>query len=192
VEVALSVQFEPLAALRTAQLGILWNRFRDSYPRIEEHAPLEPAREEFGVRVPPQVGVRIETFDTPPVPRLWFLNEPGTELIQIQPDRFIHNWRKVGEGDAYPRFGRISETFRAKLGLFEQFLAEEKLGRLVPDQCEVTYVNHIVAGKGWDSHGQLDQIITIWKHAYSDRFLKEPESANLVLRYLIPDREGKL
>src|SRR5712692_5340767 len=78
-EVALSVQFEPLGSLRSVQLGLLWERFRDGYPRVEEHAPLEPVKEEFGARVPPQIGVKIETFDSPPVPRLWFLSQPGTE-----------------------------------------------------------------------------------------------------------------
>ena len=29
------------------------------------------------------------------------MNPVGTKLIQIQKDRFIHNWRKVGEGDKY-------------------------------------------------------------------------------------------
>ena len=31
------------------------------------------------------------------------------------------------------------------------FLAEEKLGVIKVNQCEVTYVNHIVSGEGWQN-----------------------------------------
>jgi hypothetical protein len=41
------------------------------------------------------------------MPRFWFVNEVGTELLQFQLDRFVHNWRKTGEGIEYPRYERI-------------------------------------------------------------------------------------
>src|SRR5438046_8808907 len=87
-ETVLSLQFEPVAGLTTAHLGLLWNRFREELPLIEELPPLPPTSERFG----PPFGARVEvTFvQKPPVPRLWFLNESKTELVQVQPDRLIH------------------------------------------------------------------------------------------------------
>src|ERR1043166_5147847 len=149
-EVALSVQFNPLPELKAPQLGLLWNEFRSRFPKAEQQPPLDSVMEKFGVRGPGKVNVRFEMGV--PVPRCWFLNEAGTELIQVQQDRFAHNWRKVGEEDSYPRYEYICETFKAELGIFCQFLARERLGELIPNQCEVIYVNHIAPGENWERH----------------------------------------
>jgi len=138
IEVALSVQFNSLTELQAPQLGLLWHEFRPCFPRAEQQPPLDSVTEKFGVRGPGKVSV---TFGMGiPVPRCWFLNEAGTELIQVQQDRFAHNWRKVGEEDSYPRYEYIRETFKTVLETFHQFLARERFGELIPNQCEVTYV----------------------------------------------------
>jgi uncharacterized protein (TIGR04255 family) len=187
-EVALSVQFDPLTVLRTPHLGLLWQDFRDRFPKTEEHSPLPPVIEKFGLIGLAPIGVRFEA--TPPVPRCWFLNEAGTKLIQVQQDRFVHNWRKIGQGDEYPRYEQIRQTFETELGIFCQFLAREQLGELAPNQCEVTYVNQILSGRGWEKHGQLGEVVTMWTSHHSDEFLSEPEDVHLAVRYVIPDSTG--
>src|ERR1700691_5158974 len=105
IEVALSVQFRRLERLRSAHLGSLWAKFRHRFPRTEDYAPLEPAFERFDQnRNQPKLGGEVRAYDVPPLPRAWFLNEGGTELIQVQPDRFVRNWRKVDEEDRYVRY----------------------------------------------------------------------------------------
>jgi len=188
IEVALSVQFNPLTELQAPQLGLLWNEFRPRFSKAEQHPPLGSVVEKFGVREPRKVSVQFERGI--PVPRCWFLNETGTELIQVQQDRFIHNWRKVGEEDTYPRYERIRETFEKELGTFRQFLAREGLGDLVPNQCEVTYVNHIVSGQGWEKHGEAGEVVMVWSSHYSDTFLSDPEDIRFAVRYVIPDEAG--
>jgi len=84
-ETVLSLQFEPLGQLTAAHLGLLWQRFRSELPEVEEHPPLRPVIEKFELPSPAQVDVTIE--EKLPVPRLWFLNAPKTELIQVQVDR---------------------------------------------------------------------------------------------------------
>lgn len=59
---------------------------------------------------------------------------------------------------------------------------------LRPNQCELTYVNHIPAGEGWEDHGQLERIVTVWQSRYSEDFLPEPEGAVFEVRYLIPGK----
>ncbi len=191
VEVVLAVQFEPLTELRTPQIGLLWSAFRDRLPRIEEHAPLDPVMEKFGVKGPPKGSVRFEMLQRPPVPRCWFLNEAGTEIIQVQQDRFIHNWRKVGEGDEYKRYDHERDAFKNDLELFEEFLHREKVGVLVPNQCEVSYVNHILPGAGWAKHGDLSQVVTLFSSEYSEDFLPDLEEARLSCSYVIRGGDGQ-
>jgi uncharacterized protein (TIGR04255 family) len=192
VEVALSVQFEPIKGLRTPQLGLLWREFQDQFPVTEEHAPLDPAIERFGgVPRAGKAAVRFQMLDAPPTPRCWFLNQTGTELIQVQSDRFIHNWRQTTGQEEYPRFPPLRKTFAAELETFRSFLQREKLGELCPNQCEVTYVNHIVSGKGWQSFGELGKVLTVFSAQYSDAFLGEPEDVRAALRYVIRDAQGQ-
>ncbi len=188
VEVALSVQFEKLSALRTPQLGLLWSSFREQFPKIEEHQPIEAAFERFDNRMVQKAGIRLEHMEKPPVPRIWFIKEDGTELIQIQQDRFVHNWRKVGKDDKYPHYEeKIRSAFIKNLNKFKDFLTEQNIGDLIPNQCEVTYVNHIILGEDWSSYGKIGNVLTIINPVYSDNFLSEPEDARLALKYVMPD-----
>jgi len=192
VEVALSVQFDPLIALRTPQIGVLWQQFRDRFPRIEEHPPLDSTIERFGPRSRIEPGVQVRVSPSVPVPRCWFLNESGSELIQIQQDRFVHNWRKVGDSDSYPRYDRhIRPTLLSELEEFTAFVGKENLGEILPNQCEVTYVNRILAGQGWDRHGQLGSVLAPVSGAFSEEFLPEPEEVAVAASFLIPGEVGR-
>lgn len=192
VEVALSVQFDALNDLRTPQLGLLWQEFRDRFPTTEEHPPLDPEIERFGVRPTRKGAVRVEMLDRPPTPRCWFVSKDGTELIQIQQDRFVRNWRKRGDGTKYPRYEKsLRPAFKSDLERFQAFLKREGLRELEPNQCEVTYVNHIPADQGWREYGELGEVITVFQRSFSDSFLNIPEDARLRLRFLMPGQAEK-
>jgi uncharacterized protein (TIGR04255 family) len=134
----------------------------------------------------------MQTFDdAPPLPRVWFLNETQNELIQFQRDRFIVNWRQGAESEPYPRYARIRERFLYAYGLLTEFLGMEKLGEIAPTQCELTYVNHMPAGEGWATAGELDHVVTVWENAYSDNYLPIPEDAAFRARYRMDDDQGK-
>ena len=187
------MQFKALESLRSPHFGLLWDAFRtDGYSRIEEHAELEPALEEFDASTAPKVGVRFHMFDdAPPPPRIWFLNEPLNELIQVQRDRLIVNWRKGAQSEPYPRYVHILERFRSALSSFTQFAAAHKLGDVVPTQCEVTYVNHIPSGSIWSKHAELDRVVTTWENQYSDDYLRIPEDVGFQSRYRMTDQTGR-
>ena len=188
-EVALSLQFDPLDSLRTPHLGLLWEQYRGTFPTFEEHPPLPPAVEWFGLPTSSGFAPQVELLTVPPMPRCWFVNTRGSDLIQVQQDRFVFNWRKLKEEDVYPRYEYIRAEFGKELDVFLSFLSKENIGRLVPNQCEVTYVNQLLSDKGREHPGQLDRLITVWRNKYSDRFLKEPEDVRLSMRYLIRDGE---
>lgn len=185
VEVALSVQFDPIDALQVPQMGLLWTGFRDALPKSQTQSPLQSEFERFEAVAVPTPRIRIETFDSPPTPRLWFLNETETELVQVQQTRFIVNWRRVKQ-EPYPRFHNVLQKFKQRFEVFLSFLSRENLGDLVYNQCEVTYVNHIPFDEVGSNHRPIEGILTTWKNQYSDSFLSDPEGAMVRIRYLIP------
>jgi uncharacterized protein (TIGR04255 family) len=189
VEVVLGVQFEPIKGLRTPQIGLLWQEFKDRLPVTQEQPPLDPIIERFGV-IPKPPKFSLQMLEAPPPPRCWFLNSSGTELIQIQPDRFIRNWRQIDSGNEYPRYEKLQTAFAEEFRKFLAFLQREKLGPFIPNQCEVTYVNHVLPCDVWQNHGQLEKIITNFKNCYSDDFLRDPEYARMAISYVIPDTNG--
>ena len=85
----MAVSFDPLPGIRTVQLGLLWqSKFRHRFPRVEEQPPIEPAVENFE-RKRQEFSVSFETG--PIMPRLWFLDSAGVELVQVQRNWFARN-----------------------------------------------------------------------------------------------------
>ncbi len=77
--------------------------------------------------------------------RFRFLSAKKDELIQFQADRLLHNWRKVGDGsNTYPRFEKMIESFETELQAFESYISSLASQKLTINQCEVSYINHIV------------------------------------------------
>ena len=99
VETVLPAQFERLAGMRLVHLGLFWDKVKDRFPQTEERPALIPVIEHFPDPMVTSGRVRFEAAEIPELPRLWALNKNGTEMIQIQNDRFIKNWRKQGESD---------------------------------------------------------------------------------------------
>ena len=181
-EVAMSIQFDSLPDLKVPQIGLLWSKFRKCFPKTEQHPPLDPVIEKFGL--PSQPTAQLEISNVPPVPRCWFLNEAGSELIQIQLDRFTHNWRKISQEDEYPRYAHIRNQFLEELTEFCSFLQAEQLGEFSPNQCEVSYINHIESSNIWSEHSQLSHVLAMWNPALSDEFLPKPESIRVATQHV--------
>lgn len=188
VEVVLSLQFDPIDGLGTAQLGLLWGEFEKEFPVVQEHPPIESQIEHFG-KPPADLGIQINFTNLPPMRRLWFVNEDGTHLIQVQQDRFIHNWR--GKGDKYPRYESLRDKFQKEVTKFDNFLRSRGLNKIIPIQCEVTYINQIFSETNPDEYVKLDESVTVWKSNYSDNFLKEPEDVRFYTRHLIIGDDDK-
>jgi hypothetical protein len=68
--------------------------------------------------------------------------------LQVQRDRFIHNWQKAGEGADYPRFERMIDTLENGFRKFIAVIDREGLGPVIPNQCEVSYYNQIPVPDG--------------------------------------------
>lgn len=183
-EVAIGIQFAPIQGLTLAHLGLLWNRFRDRYPRTEEHQPLSrwPINSEL-------LDGRASLQLVPVLPRLWFLNASDTELVQVQDDRFVVNWRKR-EGHDYPRFEVVLDQFRSAFGDFVTFLLDEGLPEPVTDHCEVTYVNTISLGNSEKDLAAAKRYFNLFADR-PDSFLPDPSLIAFGFTYAVTDEEGR-
>jgi uncharacterized protein (TIGR04255 family) len=132
-EVVCGVLFEPVKGFLLPHYGLLWEKFRPDYPHCQEVSPLMPIIETFDDLPSPEV-----EFTEIPLPRIWFLHNDG-RIIQVQRDRFLHNWRKLQPTDEYPRYHTVFHLFQSHLSTFQAFLLERKLGSLLPRQYEMTY-----------------------------------------------------
>ena len=185
-EVVIGVQFERLKKFSAIHPGLYWPRIKDNYPKFEPHALLVGRAESFDGFKP---GIReLEFSDMPPVPRCWFLEGAGNRLVQVQADRFLHNWRKVTGDEVYPRYEGIRAEFVKLWADFLEFTEEQQLGQVDTNYWEVTYVNHLEKGREWDVLGDLDKIFPCWAGKSSEGYLPEPENVGLRLSFVMAEQ----
>ncbi len=183
VEVVCEAAFGRLDAFKAPHIGAFWRMLPAEYSQVDELAPV----------VPP--GDVVELLGTPPHPRSWFLTEDGRQLVQLQQNRIMYNWKNPdfeGEG-RYPEFTSIFSEFLNLVGLFRKFVADERLGEIEFRQFVLTYVNH-VPEKLVDGHVKRysDVLIDHVRDTSRERFLPEPSGFNWVTLYDMPNGLGRL
>jgi uncharacterized protein (TIGR04255 family) len=190
-EVALGAQFDVIPGFLTPHVGLVWQHFRKDFPLLEEQPPLPPIFETFGPNPQFAPGMSLQFVTGPETPRVFFINQARTELLQVQRDRFLHNWRKIGEADSYPRFERMLETFKAGFATFTDAISSEGLGPIVPNQCEVTYINQMPVPAGGNLSDLTDDLFGPHTGSLALDDLGKPEDLRFLLRYVMRDAEGK-
>lgn len=175
----------------TPHLGLVWQQFRATYPLLEEHPPLPPVFETFGPNpeIVPSFTLRLAA--TPDMPRVLFINKDRTELLQVQKDRFIHNWRKVGDATSYPRFERMLANFQTGYSTFSQTISDVGLGAVVPNQCDVTYINQITVPAGGNLSELTDDLFGQHTGSLVLDDLGSAEDLRFLVRYVMRDHERK-
>jgi uncharacterized protein (TIGR04255 family) len=182
-EVSLSIQFAALTNLKGIHLGLFWKQFRKRYPIVSEQPPIQAAYETFGTPPVPRPMFQIQTFLSPPVPRYWFEKEGEPDLLQVQQDRIIHNWR-VLDGATYPRYEKLRSRFEKEVSEFSDWLAAESLGEMLPNQCEVTYTNLIELEESDHVHADLSKLTPLWTDPISDEISSELEDVTINTRFV--------
>ncbi len=191
VEVALAIQFEPLEALRSVHFGLLWAAYKDRFPFVEDQPPLVRFFETFGGPPPSAHRVRLQLMEKPDMPRVWFLNEPKTQLVQFQADRFARNWRKLDTDEVYPRFEGIRDSFMSELEHLAKFADQNELGAIKPDWCEVTYINHIESVPNENLCRDTFKALKLWSSQPPPASGLLAEDGRLDVRYIMVDEEEK-
>ena len=185
-EVVCGILFEPLKQLLVPHFGLLWEKFKEEYPHFQEMDPLIPL-------VETATGLRPDDIiSSVPLPRIWFLHDDG-RIIQVQRDRFHHNWRKVKPNDEYPRYRSVFKMFEDHFNTFTEFLHEHQLGEVIPKQYEMTYVNIIPQGDVWDTLGDTQSLFPdfSWRNT-TERFLPNPNAINWQTSFGLPNAAGRL
>jgi uncharacterized protein (TIGR04255 family) len=175
--------------LTVGHIGLYWAKIRKSFGSIEEQAPIIHIVEPTDG--PAELVLGLQLMDKPELPRVWFLDDSGNRIIQLQRDRFLHNWRKMMPEDEYPRFPSLRESFFDYWKEFNNFLRENGLEPDL-DQCDLTYVNHISKGEGWNTVADLENIFTTFVWRTRSKFLPAPDSLRFSLKFLLPENGGRL
>ncbi|MFD2184344.1 TIGR04255 family protein [Rhodoplanes azumiensis] len=143
-EVVLGVQYNTPRGYQQIFAGEVWSLFRDKFPFVEELPPIPPMFETFGL---PQTGrINFGIVTGASHDRFWFLAPRKEQLIQFQNDRLLHNWRKIeGQDNQYPRYETIVSDFERELLSLEKYFEKFDTKTLHITQCEISYINRIIA-----------------------------------------------
>lgn len=187
-EVLCGIQFKSQDALVTAHCGQLWNRYKlDGYCGATDEPILVPSSESFGMESP------SDSQPLPLPPRVWFHKGDRTAIVQVQRDRFLHNWKKSSTQTKYPKYHHIKSLFKERLDTFQSFLDENEIGRIQPTQYEITYVNHIAQGEGWETIEDIGEILPSFQWgSSSNKFLPIPSNMMIQSRFDLPTALARL
>ena len=190
VEVLASVQFDPVP-LNIGHIGLLRERYRPALSKLETKPPISPVIERLGVRASVN-RLQVQLSNEFELPRVWFLSDSGDQLIQVQTDRFIRNWRAIPTlGNPYPRYeDHLRPKFVEDFEIFRDFLGAESIAEdLQVNQCEITYINHIHPCECWSSHRDIGAVFLGWNSEYERSVGMPIEGVNLSFAHVLYDED---
>lgn len=148
-EIVVAVYFNPpLTDLQNEHVGLFWDRIRDEFPVVQQHPP---------------IGINLEVVSDGlfPMPRYWFISHDEVNLIQLQKNAFMYNWRRQSADDIYPGYyTKIKPTFDKYFGVFNEFIGdivngyEPKVGL-----CELSYINSEEQNGFWNGYLDTPKVI---------------------------------
>lgn len=182
-EVSIGLQFEALTNLRIPHIGLFWESVRTELPLTEHAQPI------FGIAETPNVDPTTGF----PLPRIWFIDQTESKLVQLQTDRYNFNWRARERGDPYPRFNQVIADFDRYWSALEKFLAVSEIGVIRPIVAELTYINVFEQGKEWSSIRDTVNIFRDFRwNSQDERFLPQPETLSWAASFPLPHGSGTL
>jgi uncharacterized protein (TIGR04255 family) len=147
IETALGVQFKPLPKMRVTHFGNFQEMLEPlGFVGVQEHPPL-PHHIEQAEKSSQMLTLSFNLMPANVLPRVWFISdegEKGEQVVQLQSDRLFQNWRQKKESSSkYTSYSINKSKFENTLSLLEEFVDKRALGKLIADQCEITYVSQI-------------------------------------------------
>lgn len=190
-EVVLSVLFQSLDSLLAPHLGQIWQEFRGAgFAHLAEQPPIPSVVEQFPN---PIQEAQFHISNVPNLARIWFISEDNSEIIQVQRDRFTFNWRKTDLNQQYPGFSSICEKFEDFYNRFCKIIKDINIGEVTPLQYELTYINQLRQGDGWDKLDEIGKIYNMFVDCQqSDPFWLGAESLILRTSFALSDLQGRL
>ena len=188
VEVVCGAQFHILP-LQTVHFGQFGQRV-GTYRQTLDSPPIAPAVE----AQPGSPQIFFQSFaigpGLPELRRVFFIDDERGRLIQLQTNRFHHNWQHRPALGSYPRFPGVRSEFLARWDDFTDFLAGVALPPPNITQYEMMYVNHMPAGHLWESPEDVSKIFP-WLTSQHTA-LAGPSEVEVALHYELPECRGRL
>lgn len=189
-ETALTVQFDELVPFPVTLFGKFHSHIESDFPYAQSRPAVLPMSESFPIGKRPPTKLLVDP-GAPPI-RAWYISaNPGSELIQLQHDRFSFNWR-ANDKTSYPRFTTNLPRCLYHFKKFIKFCEQESLGRINPNLCEVMYSNHIYPREGERVADTISSIAEGITWSTSDGWLPKPEVASISRTYVIGQNQGRL
>ena len=137
-EVVIATYFNPpILDFRSEHVGLFWEKVKDAFPVVRQQIPVGG------------VGPDIGPDEPFPMPRYWFVANDDINLVQVQKNAFMFNWRRRGQNQ-YPGFQDVKRAFDRLYGQFENFLRQDiGTSEVSIDLCELTYIDAIEQCDYW-------------------------------------------
>lgn len=192
IETVVGVEFAPLEEWGIQHFGLLWDGVRDTYPNFSQQPPIISTEEAGPAQeVARSLMVRLSGRSAPI--RCWMTDESDTRLLQVQNDRFIHNWRKVTGQEKYPHYeDSIRPTFLREWRGFLRFLEDWDISMPKVRRCEVSYINHLERGREWNTFADLADVFSGWPDAGLESGVEGVSGFSWKITYDLGDGQGKL
>ncbi|MEA5448794.1 TIGR04255 family protein [Leptolyngbya sp. CCNP1308] len=185
VENVIGVEFNELNDWSIMSFAEFWQVIQEEYPRYETQPPVTTT----------SVQDLVLEYGFPgkfPV-RFWFHHSSEAQLLQVQSDRFLYNWRKYITEGTYPRYEKtIRPEFIKEWTRFCDFLQQKGIESPQVKKCEITYVNHFEKSREWESLEDMPEMFRFWQKGISSVFLPSASSLAFQIVYPIPEIDGSL
>ena len=192
VEVALAIEFDQAVGFRSLDLGRLAAAWEDSLPRADERPVLPRMGPPDDDLVDDLVDALFDVEESVVPPRLWLQNDIGDQVVQIQRDRLVVNWRKEGSG-GYPRYKFVRDRLRDAWDRLVSVCEDLGYDEPIPSLCEIQYINHISTEQGWNSPRDTERLIIPWQSIEDNEHIPSDHLCQFSLHCHFPeDREGWL
>lgn len=180
----MGVHFARLAGWNILHFGQLHGQFRANYPKALLLPPVIDQRDLA------QGVVNVQDFPY----RAIFTDSHDSELVQVQSSMFLRNWKRTEATQEYTHYETLKPKFFEDWARFRGFLNENSLKSPVVLQCEVTYINHLLRGKEWDSYNDLAKLlkpiaprVSVSNTGREYRFLPEASAVSLIGGYQLSE-----
>jgi uncharacterized protein (TIGR04255 family) len=174
-ETSLGFYFQKIDGWNVLHHGALWERFRSKYPDYE-FLPLV-----IDVQPQGQPGLTLN-LSSPPL-RVGFVDKTKTQLVQMQDNFFLHNWRKTSHVLEYQRYETVKAQLREDWNILQSYLQDSSLKQPAVARCQMDYFNHLVRGVDWQDFADLPGIFTVWRGVQQSTASGELQTVSFNLSY---------
>ena len=157
--------------------GLLWAKVATRYQKYEFNPPV---MELGGFNLDPTKG-----FANLPV-RVSFVDSSNANLVQVQNNFILHNWRKSDPLTLYQHYTVTRDALLVDWEVFREFLSQHSLKFTQVVRCEASYFNHLVRGEDWQDYSELSKLFPAWEGTGASGLLSKPQMVGISAAYSHP------